>query len=65
MNGKKVLPLPIEGTVRQVALVKEAVVFGVGRWTPGLLLFCAAPAKDISDEEFISRIWPKIEEAKS
>ena len=63
VNGEKVLPLPIEGRIRQDALVKEAVVFGVGRSIPGLLLFRAESAKDLSDETFVGRVWPVIEVA--
>ena len=50
IDGEKVLPLPIEGRIRQATLVKEAVVFGIERAIPGLLLFRAEAAKDISDE---------------
>ena len=62
VNGEKVLPLPIEGSIRQAALVKEAVVFGVGKSLPGLLLFRAETAKNMSDDEFISSVWPIIED---
>ncbi len=63
VNGKKVLPLPIEGRIRGEALVKEAVVFGVARSIPGLLAFRAESARDMSDVEFISAIWPAVEAA--
>lgn len=63
MNGEKVLPLPIEGHIRGEALVKEAVVFGVARSIPGLLAFRAESARDMSDVEFISAIWPAVEAA--
>lgn len=63
VNGEKVLPLPIEGRIREEALVKEAVVFGVARSIPGLLAFRAEAAKDMSDVEFISAIWPAVEAA--
>jgi len=39
INGEKVLPIPIEGRIRQHQLVKEAAMFGVGRSFPGLLVF--------------------------
>ena len=63
VNGEKVLPLPIEGRIRQDALVREAVICGVGRSIPGLLLFRADQAKDLSDETFVDRVWPVIETA--
>ena len=61
INGEKVLPLPIEGQIRKAALVKEAVVFGIGRSVPGLLLFRAEAARNLSDGAFISKVWPDIE----
>lgn len=61
INGEKFLPLPIEGRIRKAAFVKEAVVFGVGRSIPGLLLFRAEAARTLSDEDFISKVWPDIE----
>jgi acyl-CoA synthetase (AMP-forming)/AMP-acid ligase II len=64
-NGEKVLPLPIEGRIQQDPLVKEAVVFGVDRPLPGLLLFRAASAAGLSDDEFLDRVWPVIEDANS
>ena len=64
-NGEKVLPLPIEGRIQQDAFVKEAVVFGVDRPVPGLLLFRAKSAEGLSDEEFLDNVWPAIEDANS
>ncbi len=63
VNGEKVLPLPIEGCIREEASIREAVVFGVARSIPGLLAFRAEAARDLSDEEFINAIWPAIEAA--
>ena len=63
VNGEKVLPLPIEGRIRQNALVREAVVFGVSKSIPGLLLFRANIAKDLSNEQYLDKIWPTIEVA--
>lgn len=67
LNGEKVLPLPIEGTIIQNALVRQAVIFGVDRPVPGLLLFRSASeeARSLSDEEYISRVWPTIVDANS
>jgi len=64
-NGEKVLPLPIEGRIQQDPLVREAVVFGIDRPVPGLLLFKAESARGLSDEEFLERVWPAIEVANS
>lgn len=67
LNGEKVLPLPIEGRIVQDALIKEAVVFGVDRPLPGLLLFRAdtEEATNLSEKEFLDRVWPSIEDANS
>lgn len=65
INGEKVLPLPIEGRIRKSALVKEAVVFGVGKSIPGLLLYRAEAARGLQDEAFVSSVWPEIETANA
>ena len=61
-NGEKVLPLPIEGRIRQDELVREAVV-GVDRAFPGALIFRAS--EPLSTEEFLDAVWPSIEDANS
>ena len=61
INGEKVLPLPMEGSIRQHAMVREAVVFGTGRAIPGLLLFRSQAAQDLGDEEFMDIVWPAID----
>ena len=65
LNGEKVLPLPIEDRIRQHALVKEAVMFGIDRPLPGLLLFRSKNAEHLSDEEFLNEVWPVVQEANS
>ena len=65
LNGEKVLPLPIEGAIVQHQLVKEAVVFGVDRPVPGLLLFKSLEAGDMSDDRVLDMVWPTIVEANS
>lgn len=64
-NGEKVLPLPIEGRIRQDPLVRDAVVFGVGRPIPGALIFRSDRATDLADKEFIDLIWPAVKDANS
>jgi thioester reductase-like protein len=63
INGEKVLPLPIEGRIRSDPLVAEAVVFGIQRDFPGLLAFRGIQARDFSDEDFIEKLWPTIQDA--
>ncbi|KAJ6017246.1 AMP-dependent synthetase/ligase [Penicillium sp. IBT 35674x] len=67
INGEKVLPLPIEGCIKQHPLIHEAVVFGVGKTAPGLLIFRSQEADEacFSDEEYFDNVWPSIELANS
>jgi hypothetical protein len=64
-TGVKVLPLPLEGRIRQELLVKEAVVFGLNRAVPGLLLFRSEAAKDMDDDTFVESVWPAIQDANA
>ena len=64
-NGEKILPLDIEGRIRQEAEVKDAVVFNIDKPVPGLQVFRANIASNLSDEAYISKIWPAIEDANS
>lgn len=66
VNGEKVLPIPIEGQIRQDELVAEAAVFGFQRTVPGLLVFRPSDrGQNLSDEEYVSAIWPSVEKANS
>jgi len=62
-NGEKVLPLPIEGRIKEDHLIKEAVMFGIGRSVPGLLLFRAEDATTMNAQDYLDRVWPTIETA--
>ncbi|KAJ6019415.1 hypothetical protein N7522_001482 [Penicillium canescens] len=65
VNGEKVLPLSMEGHVKQHLLVHEAVMVGVGKPTPGLLVLRSEEAESdpLPDEDYLDAIWPSIEEA--
>lgn len=65
VNGEKVLPIPIEGRIRQEPLVQEAIVFGDGKTVPGILIIRADAAAHMSDAEFMQHIWPSVEDANS
>ncbi|KAI0424841.1 hypothetical protein F5Y09DRAFT_353016 [Xylaria sp. FL1042] len=65
INGEKVLPISIEGRIRQEECVKEAVVFGEGKSYPGALVVRADAAAHMSDEEFLDAVWPAVEAANS
>lgn len=64
-NGEKVLPLPIEGCMRESDLVREAVVVGIDRSIPGLLVFRSDLADRLSDSEYVNAIWPTVQDANS
>lgn len=64
-NGEKVLPLPIEGRLRQDDLIREAVVVGVDKPVPGVLAFKSDDAKDMSTTTFIETVGPTIDDANA
>ena len=63
LNGEKILPLAIEGRVQEHPLVKAAVVFGISRPIPGMLVFRAEAARSMGNDEFITKIYPAIQAA--
>jgi thioester reductase-like protein len=66
VNGEKVLPIPIEGSIRQNEIVREAVVFGVQQTMPGLLIFRAeGKALELYDGEYLDAVWPAVEAANA
>lgn len=65
VNGQKVLPLPVEGRMREDELVREAAIMGVDRSIPGLLVFRAADADSMSVEAYLDAIWPSVADANS
>lgn len=66
VNGEKVLPIPIEGRIREEPIVSDCVVFGFQRTVPGALIF-RAPGKveHLNDEEYLEAIWPSVEAANA
>jgi acyl-coenzyme A synthetase/AMP-(fatty) acid ligase/aryl carrier-like protein len=63
VNGEKVNPLDMEGRVRQLKTVSEAIVFGVGKASIGLAVIRAPGTDSFSDEEIVESIWPAVEKA--
>ncbi|KAF2164455.1 hypothetical protein M409DRAFT_56717 [Zasmidium cellare ATCC 36951] len=64
VNGEKLLPIPIEGRIRQDDLVREAAMFGFQRTVPGLLIFRSTEkGLDLSDSQYLESVWPTIEAA--
>lgn len=60
INGEKVLPVPMEGRIRQDELVHECVIFGAGRDFPGLLVIPSERAAKLSRDEFLDQLEPTI-----
>lgn len=65
VNGEKVLPIPYEHRIRQDELVQDALVFGVGKAFPGLLVIPSEKAAGMSKEEFLDALEPAIKAANS
>ncbi|KAK4542196.1 hypothetical protein LTR36_007043 [Oleoguttula mirabilis] len=63
VNGEKVLPIPLEGRIREDELVREAAVFGFQRTVPGVIIFKSERAAEIPDDEFLDAVWPSVEAA--
>lgn len=65
VNGEKVLPVPIEHQVRQNEYVREALVFGIGRAFPGMLIVPSDKAVGMERNEIFEKTWPSVEVANS
>ncbi|KAI0115955.1 acetyl-CoA synthetase-like protein [Nemania sp. FL0031] len=63
LSGEKILPLGMEGAVRESPLVRDGLMVGNDRLAPGLLLFRSTAAAALSDDELIDGVWPRIEAA--
>lgn len=65
VNGEKVNPLAMEGTIRQDTVVSEAVVFGAGKASIGLIIIPSEEAFGLSTDQIIDRIWPAVERVQT
>lgn len=65
INGEKVLPVPMEGRIRQDPLIRECCIFGTGRSVPGILVFRNDDSRSMSDKQFIDAIWPTVRSANT
>ncbi|KAL7623495.1 hypothetical protein AAE478_007177 [Parahypoxylon ruwenzoriense] len=63
LSGEKILPLNMEGTVRESPLVRDALVVGNDRLVPGLLVFRSSAAAGLSDDEFVEAVLPYVDRA--
>ncbi len=65
INGEKVLPVPMEGRIRQDPLIRECCIFGTGKSIPGIFVFANEDSRGMSDEKFIDAIWPTVQNANA
>ncbi|CAK7204519.1 putative NRPS-like protein biosynthetic cluster [Sporothrix eucalyptigena] len=65
ITGEKILPLGMEGAVREHPLVRDALMFGNDRAIPGMLVFRSQAGAALTEDEFVRAIWPSIEQANS
>ncbi|KAI1372870.1 acetyl-CoA synthetase-like protein [Hypoxylon crocopeplum] len=63
LSGEKILPLNMEGTIRESPLVRDALMVGNDRLVPGLLVFRSTAAAGLSGDEFIEAIKPYLDKA--
>jgi hypothetical protein len=63
LSGEKILPLSMEGAVRESSLVRDGLMVGNDRLMPGLLVFRSTAAAALPDDEVIDAIWPMVEAA--
>ena len=61
VTGKKFDPAPLEDAISESPLLSDALIFGNGQQFPGALLFRAANAAGMTNEELINALWPLIE----
>jgi thioester reductase-like protein len=63
VNGEKLNPVQFEQTVQSDEHVAEAVVFGAGQVSAGLIIVPARGYDTLSEEEFLKLVQPTLEEA--
>ncbi|KAI1276494.1 putative NRPS-like enzyme [Xylaria sp. FL0933] len=63
LSGEKIMPVGMEGAVRESPLIRDGLMVGNDRLVPGLLLFRSTAAADMSDDEVIDAVWPLIQSA--
>ena len=65
-NGEKLNPLTIEQSIEAHPEIRSAIVVGVGRFQPGLLLDARNQDLDIKRQsQLLERVWPTVQEANN
>jgi thioester reductase-like protein len=65
VSGEKVNPVQFEHTVQADERVAEAVVFGVGRVSVGLIIVPARGYEHLSEDEYLALVQPAIDAANA
>lgn len=60
VNGEKAIPIPMEMAVRQNPLVKDAVIFGTGKTTLGMMIVASQAGSQLDFEALIDQLWSTI-----
>src|SRR5450432_2953442 len=65
VNGEKLNPVQFEHTVQSDAHVAEAVVFGVGQVSAGLIILPTKGHDALSEDEYLKLVQPSIDAANA
>jgi thioester reductase-like protein len=65
VNGEKINPVQFEHTVQSDEHVAEAVVFGVGQVSAGLIIVPARGYDTLSEDEYLQLVQPTIDAANA
>lgn len=65
VNWEKILSIPYEHQVREHELVKEAVMFGIGRAVPGLIIVLSEKAAGMDKNEILETLMSVIGSANT
>ncbi|KAK4096417.1 acetyl-CoA synthetase-like protein [Parathielavia hyrcaniae] len=65
VNGEKFNPVQLEGNVRSDHRVAEAVVFGAGRPSLGILIVPAPGLAHVAADEVRELVWPVVQRAQA
>ncbi|KAI1099196.1 acetyl-CoA synthetase-like protein [Jackrogersella minutella] len=63
ISGEKILPVNMEGTIRESPLVRDVLIIGNDRLVPSLLAFRSTTAYGLTDDELVEAIQPYMESA--
>ncbi|KAK2600011.1 hypothetical protein QQS21_005245 [Conoideocrella luteorostrata] len=61
-NGEKIIPMAMEGILRRHPLTRDALMFGVDREMPGMLVFQSHQGAKMSRREYMDALLPALDE---